>query len=1043
MPTANEADLEAALLEVLSAQGIPHLPKEVTAPGDPGGGALRSTWGEVVLLPRLRSAVSVINPHLPLEAREMAVRAITDRGVPETIQENRRIHELLVGGVAVEWAEGGGTRYGRAALVDWDNGLNDWAAASQLTVAGAHVRRTDVLLYLNGIPIVLVELKAPEAEGAGIKEAYNQLVTYRADLPELFRFLAFNVASDGWAARYGTLSADLERYMPWRTVDGDGVAPPGSIPLVTLARGLLNRTVLLAMVRRFIVFEDAGAAVIKKAAGYHQYHAAMKALASTLAATAGDRRGGVVWHTQGSGKSLLMAFFVGLLVNEGRLGNPTVLVLTDRNDLDNQLYDTFAACRRLFGQEPVQADGARKLRELLNREAGGVIFSTIQKFRPEAGRAEMDALTERRNVVVLVDEAHRSQYGFAARLSGTTGRLDYGFAHQLRRALPGATFVGFTGTPVELGDRNTPAVFGDYVDIYDIARAVEDGATVPIYYEARLARLAITDEAMRELGEGYEEATEGVEEAEEARYASRWARLEALMGASERLDMVAGDALAHFDRRQAAIAGKAMIVCMSRRICVEVYERIRALRPEWHDAEDGGGAVKVVMTGSAADPEAFQPHLRNKRGLERLAERFKDPADPLKVVIVRNMWLTGFDAPSMHTLYVDKPMHGHDLMQAIARVNRVFSGKPGGLVVDYVGIAADLKDALAHYSPGDAERTGIDRARAVRAFLERLDIVRGVLHPLDPARAAQGTPLQRMEAVGAAMERVFSLVKPSEGMDEAKARRAGRKRYMDAALALLAAFKLAAGSDEADAAKDEVAFCAAVRVAILKTEADGEGGGPRPGDVDAAVAQLINGAVASTEVVDILAACGLDSPDVSVLSEAFLEEVRGMEQKNLAVEALRRLLNGEIASRTRTNVVQQKAFTERLAEAMRRYHNRSVDALQVLRELVELARELREQPDTGLTLEETAFYDALAENRSAVEAMGNESLRTLAAALVREVRSNSGVDWWRREQARARIRVAVRRLLRTYGYPPDLQAAAIDLVVQQAEALAAEVAKAA
>ena len=605
-----------------------------------------------------------------------------------------------------------------------------------------------------------------------------------------------------------------------------------------------------------------------------------------------------------------------------------------------------------------------------------------------------------------------------------------------------ATFVGFTGTPVELGDRNTPLVFGDYVDVYDIARAVEDGATVPIYYEARLARLGITDEAMHELEEGYEEATEQLDETDEARLGSRWARLEALMGSSDRLDRVVEDALAHLDRRQEAIAGKAMIVCMSRRICVEVYERIRLLRPEWHSDDDSAGAVKVVMTGSAADPQGFQPHLRNKRGLGRMAERFKDASDPLQLVIVRNMWLTGFDAPSMHTLYLDKPMRGHDLMQAIARVNRVFTGKPGGLIVDYVGIAADLKAALAHYSPGDMAQAGINLGEAVAAFLERLDVIRGILHGFDVDGAVQGTPLHRMEAVGEAMEFVFGLVQSSEDVDGDTARRLGRRRFMDAVVNLLRAFKLAGGSSEAEAAKDEVAFYAAVRVAILKTEA-GTGGGRSAAEVDAAIAQLINRAVASTEVVDILQACGLDSPDVSVLSEAFLEEVSGLNQHNLAVEALRRLLNGEISARTRTNVVQRKEFTERLAEAMARYHNRSVDALQVLQELIDLARDLRDQPDTGLSPDEVAFYDALAENVSAVEVMGNDKLRLLASELVHEIRNASGVDWWKREQARARIRVSVRRLLRQYGYPPDFEAGALDLVVQQAEALATELARSA
>lgn len=830
-------------------------------------------------------------------------------------------------------------------------------------------------------------------------------------------------------ARYGTLSADFNRFMTWRTVDGETIRPDREgLALGTLTEGLLNRRTLLDMLRWFVVFEDEGRGSIKKAAGYHQFHAVRKAVTSISAASSDDGKGGVIWHTQGSEKSLLMAFLAGRLMRSPELENPTIVVLTDRNDLDNQLFATFGRCRELLGEEPAQAESIEELQNLLSRQVGGVVFSTIQKFRPERGQ-EFPELTDRTNVIVMVDEAHRTQYGFDARIDEASGEVRRGLAHHLRSALPKATYVAFTGTPVELIGANTRSVFGDYIDVYDIARAVEDGATVPIYYEGRVARIELDAEAQELLDEEFDEATEGLENSEASAVARRWSRVEALVGADKRLNAVVADILKHFDARLEAIEGKAMIVCMSRRICVEVYNRIVAARPDWHADADDAGIVKVVMTGNATDPASFQPHIRNKSRQEALRRRYKDTSDPLKLVIVRDMWLTGFDAPCMHTLYVDKPMRGHGLMQAIARVNRVFSGKPSGLVVDYIGLAAELKNALAHYSKGDQAQTGIDERQAVSAFLTALDVARGFFHGLDYRSALSASNSARIDMLAHAIDHVLQQFR-EDGKEEDKE---FGKRFHDAAAVLAKAFKLAAGSPEPMEHAEEVAFILAVRAALRKMDVGGGGSGRR--EPDFAIEQLLNRAVASTEVIDILEACGFDRPDISVLSEEFLIEIQNLEQKNLAVEALKKLLNGEIKAKTRGNIVQNEKFSARLSDAIARYHNRSVDALQVIQELIGLARDLKAEPDDNLSEAERSFYDALAQNESAVEVMGNDELRVIATELVKSVRDSSGVDWWQREDVRAKMRVAVKRILRRHGYPPDLQSDAVQLILRQAEAL--------
>ena len=1030
MPKLLESGFESVVLGLLGELGFAVHAGEAF---DPDVSGERESYHGAMLPGRLKAAVARINPDLPPEAVEAAANAVLDLRFTDLIQENQRIHRLMVDGVPVEYQRGGETIHDRAKLVDWKDARNEWLAVNQFTLAGAHRRRTDILLFLNGLPLVVMELKGPEAKGAGIDSAYHQIQTYKADVPALFRTNLLNVLSDGWAARYGTISADYDRHMAWRTVDGKTLVDPKSaMAWETLVRGLLRPEVLLDLLRYFTVFENDGRTVIKKTAGYHQYHAAKKGLRKVLKALASDGKAGVIWHTQGSGKSLLMAFFAGMLVHHEEMQNPTLVVLTDRNDLDNQLFGTFSRCADLFGQAPQQVEEVAELRKLLDRKAGGVIFATIQKFRPEEG--DFEEITARRNVVVFVDEAHRSQYGFKPKIDAATGEVSYGFAHYIRKGLPNATFVGFTGTPIEMVDKNTQQVFGDYIDVYDITQAVEDNATVPIHYEGKIVRLKLDDATKAAIDATFDEVTEGMEDAEKAKTAGKWSTLEKLAGAEERLNELAALIVDHFEKRQQAIQGKGMIVCMSRRICVELYERITKLRPEWHDPADTGGKLKVVMTGSAADPAAYQPHIRSKKGMDDIAKRFRDATDDFQLVIVRDMWLTGFDCPSMHTLYIDKPMHGHNLMQAIARVNRIFKGKPSGLVVDTIGIATDLKQALSFYSDRDRGNTGINTDEAVLALRKCLDVLRSMFHGIDYAPALHGDNAARMRTVMLGVNHVYGL----EG-EGAEARVKARKRFLDAVAELEKAFKLSSGRDEASEVALEVAYFCAVKIGIGKMEQ--EGGPKRPRfDIDAAIERLVNQSIGSTEVIDLLSVAGIESPDISVLSEEFLREMAGLEHKNLAVEALRKLLAGETKSRTRTNVVKNRLFSERIEDAMARYHNRVIDALQVIEELIQIGRDLREEPDDGLTNEEKSFYDALAENGSAVELMGNEDLRLIASELVKAVRENAGIDWWHFDQRRKKVRTTIRRILRQYGYPPDLEDVAIRTVVQQAEALAAEVA---
>ncbi|MEW6263875.1 MAG: type I restriction endonuclease subunit R [Thermodesulfobacteriota bacterium] len=1068
-----ESEVESAALSWFQELGYSTIYGPDIAPEE--SAAERRTYQEVVLDRRLRDALVNLNPSLPPEAVEDAYWKTLYFDSPALIQNNRRFHRMLVDGVDVEYQKDGRIVYDKARLVDFDDpGNNDWLAVNQFTVMeGQYTRRPDIVLFLNGLPLGVIELKNPADENATIWTAFHQLQTYKNQVPSLFAYNEVLVISDGLEARLGSLTANKEWFLPWRTIEGRELAPAAQPQLEVLIKGVFAQRRFLQYLRYFIVFEEEkGGLLLKKLAGYHQFHAVNVAVEETVRASGeigeptvlqvaeshgvyysrggaglpGDRRAGVVWHTQGSGKSLTMAFYAGRIILHPAMENPTLVIITDRNDLDEQLFGTFTRCHELLRQNPVQAKDRAHLRELLQAAAGGVVFTTIQKFMPPAaapspqpspkGRGSMTAsddhitrgdgqseevwrryfLSYRRNIVVIADEAHRSQYDF----------ID-GFARHLRDALPKASFIGFTGTPIELTDKNTRAVFGDYISIYDIQRAVLDGATVPIYYESRLARLELEEAEKPRLDEEFEEITEGEEERHKERLKTKWAALEAIVGTEKRLRLIARDLVNHFEQRLEAMDGKAMIVCMSRRICVDLYRAILELRPDWPDEDDKEGVIKIVMTGSPSDPLEWQPHIRNKSRREALAHRFKDHSDPMKLVIVRDMWLTGFDAPSLHTMYVDKPMRGHGLMQAIARVNRVFRDKPGGLVVDYLGLADQLRRALADYTEsGGQGRTALDQEEAVAVMLEKYEICCDLFHGFDRSIWISGSPAQRLSLLPAAQEHIL-------------AQEDGQARLLKQVTELSQAFALAVPHEEALRIRDEVSFFQAVRSALAKSAAPS----PRPEeDINLAIRQLVSKAIASDEVIDLFAAAGLKKPDISILSDEFLAEVRGLTQKNLAVELLRKLLNDEIKARSRKNIVQGRSFLEMLERSIRAYKNRAIETVQVIEELIALAKEMRRAgqrgEELGLTEEEVAFYDALETNDSAVKVLGDETLRIMARELVETVRKNVTVDWTVKESVRAKLRIMVKRILRKYGYPPDKQEKATRTVLEQAELLGAD-----
>jgi len=996
------------------------------APDEPT--AERDSYREVLLLGRLREALVRLNPNVPQTALDEAVRKVSTPEHPSLMQNNRAFHRMLADGLEVETLEGGQQKGRRVQLVDYANPENNnWLAVNQFTVQDGPVeRRPDVLVFLNGIPVAIVELKNLKDEKATVRKAFDQLQTYALQIPRLFVYNALQVISDGLEARLGCLGAEFERFVAWKTITGEEVL---SESLETLTKGVFDKGRLLQLLRHFVTFEDDSKKITKKVAAYHQFHAVQKAVGSVLEASRetaeeGKRgKGGVIWHTQGSGKSLTMTFFAGKLVLEPALQNPTIVVITDRNDLDDQLFDTFSYSSGLLRQSPVQAESRAHLRELLSVQSGGVVFTTIQKFLPEEKGDKFPTLTERHNVVVLVDEAHRTQYGFDARVD-ELGRTVYGFARNLRDALPGATYVGFTGTPVEFGDeRNTRVVFGEYIDIYDIERSIADGATKPIFYESRLAKLSLEESEKPKLDEQFEEVTEDEEEGSREKLKSKWAQLEALVGTPKRLGQIADDLIKHFESRQAALKGKGMVVCMSRRICVDLYNALIERRPQWHDPADDKGFLKVVMTGSAGDPTQWQAHIRSKARNKEIAGRFRDPESDFRLVIVRDMWLTGFDVPSLHTMYLDKPMKGHNLMQAIARVNRVFKDKPGGLVVDYIGIANSLKEALAVYTQsGGQGQPVLDQDLALRAFEDKLSVCRGIFHGFDYGDFWEGTPSEKLAIL-------------RDGQDFVLGLHNGRERFLKAATELSQAFALIAATDEGGKAQDEVVFFLTTKAALAKPE---EGQRQQvKADLGAAIQQLIDQAIAPTGVIDIFEAAGLQKPDISILSEAFLAEVREMPQKNLAVEMLERLLNDEIRLKAKKNLVESKTFSEKLLAALNKYQNRAIETAQVIEELIALAREMRESRNRGeklgLTDDEVAFYDALEVNDSAVKVLGDEALKTIAREVAQTLRNNTTIDWAVREQVRANLRRLVKRVLRKYGYPPDKQEKAVQTVLEQAE----------
>jgi len=1006
-----------------------------------GANPERASFADVILVGRLRAALVKINPAIPADAIDEAVRKVTHADTPSLIENNRRLHRLMTEGVDVEYSRPDGSVAGdKVWLIDFTHPEdNDFLAVNQFTVVeDRHTRRLDVVVFVNGLPLAVLELKNPTDENATAKDAFHQLQTYKAELPTLFGTNVLLVASDGFDAHVGTLTADWERFMPWRTIDGQEVAAKGLPELDVLVKGIFTRRRLLDLLQNFVVFEVDGPNVIKKLAGYHQYHAVNKAVNCTVAASApdGDRKVGVIWHTQGSGKSLTMAFYAGKVVRHDMMNNPTLLVLTDRNDLDDQLFGTFSGCHELLRQKPVQAEGRDDLKEKLKVASGGVVFTTIQKFVPVKGE-KYPKLSERHNFVVIADEAHRSQYGLEGKVDRATGNIDYGFAKHLRDALPNASFVGFTGTPIEHADRNTPQVFGEYIDIYDIQRAVEDGATVRIYYEGRLAKLDLKESEKPKLDAEFEEVTEGEEQDAKEKAKSRWARLEALVGSDTRLGLVARDLVEHFERRLETMDGKGMVVCMSRRICVDLYDLIVKLRPQWHDGDDAKGAIKIVMTGSAKDGPEWQQHVRTKAKREALAKRLKDPKDPLKLVIVRDMWLTGFDAPCLHTMYCDKPMKGHGLMQAIARVNRVFKDKPGGLVVDYLGLAEMLKQALGEYTEGDRNETGVPVEEVVEKLRETAEVVRAMLHGFDYMKFFTGKPEERLGVLAGAKEFILerdrkALKKPDSKEPDAKT------RYMNQVAKLTTLFALSVPHEDALELRDEIAFFQGVRAGFVKLSTGGAG--TAGGDTDSAIRQLISKAVASEQVIDIFAAAGLKKPDISILSDEFLAEIQGMPHRNLALELLQKLLNDEIKGRAKKNLIQSRSFAAMLEQAIRAYQNRSLESAQVIAQLIALAKEMREAHKRGESLgmsdDEIAFYDALEVNDSAVQVLGDDKLRLIARELVETVRKNTTIDWTLKESVKANLRRLVRRILNKYGYPPDMQPKAVQTVLEQAELLA-------
>ncbi|MCK5148515.1 type I restriction endonuclease subunit R [bacterium] len=1068
-----ESQIEDYTITLLEEAGFKYIHGAEIAPDSES--PERESFEDVILKGRLQSAISRVNPQIPQAAQQDALKEIQRLNSPELIANNESFHRMLTEGIKVTYQQESETRGDYVWLVDFEHPENnEFLVVNQFTVVENHVnKRPDVILFVNGLPLVVIELKNPADDNATVTSAFKQLQTYKEAISGLFTYNAFMIASDGLEARAGTISSGLSRFMAWKTADGKVEASPLIGQLETLIRGMLNKETLLDLIRHFIVFEKSKKedtqtgvitiATVKKMAAYHQYYAVNRAVESTLRASGinlnkesypavprvvespesygvpgvksqpvGDRKGGVLWHTQGSGKSLSMVFYTGKIVLA--MDNPTVVVITDRNDLDDQLFDTFASSKQLLRQEPVQAEKRGHLKSLLKVGSGGVVFTTIQKFQPDEGNV-YETLSERRNIIVLADEAHRTQYGFHAKTIDTKDesgnvvgkKTVYGFAKYLRDALPQATYLGFTGTPIESTDVNTPAVFGNYIDIYDIAMAVEDGATVRIFYESRLAKIRLSEEGQK-LVEALDEELNQEDLTDTQKAKAKWTQLEALIGSEDRMARIANDLVRHFELRTEVMPGKAMIVAMSRRIAAALYAEIITLKPDWHDTDLKKGAVKVVMTAASSDGPEISRHHTTKDQRRMLADRMKDPEDPLKLVIVRDMWLTGFDVPCLHTLYLDKPMKGHNLMQAIARVNRVYKDKTAGLVVDYLGIAADLKKALSFYSDsGGKGDPATSQEEAVRLMLEKLEVVSQMYHGFAYEEYFQAGTGKKLSLILAAEEHIL-------GIDD------GRKRYINKVTALSQAFAIAIPHEQALDVKDEVAFFQAVKARLVKFT--GTGGGRTDEEIETAIRQVIDQALVTDKVIDVFDAAGIKKPDISILSEEFLLEVKNMEHKNIAIEVLKKLINDEIRARTQINLVQSKSLMEMLEDAIKRYHNKILTAAEFIEELIKLGRDIREMDkepeEMGLSDFEYAFYTAIANNASAQELMGKDKLRELAVVLYEKVKANASIDWTIKESVKAKLKVVVKRTLRQFGYPPDMQKLATETVLKQAELIAGE-----
>ena len=1031
----NEDDLEQVALEWLQSLGYDY--KKGSEISVTGLAPERKSDKDVVLHERLEKALRKINSDIHPRFIEKAIHELTLEKSPNLLENNLTFHENLINGIEVEDYDNEGQSIVEIVkIVDFEHPQNnDFLAVNQLTIVnGDYTKRPDIVLFINGLPIVVIELKNSTYETVGVEDGYHQLETYKMCIPQLFTFNEVLVTSDGINTKAGSLTANYDRFMTWRSKDGQTESSPGLASLDVLIHGMLNPETLLDLIRYFVLFQDDAKEHISKIlAAYHQYYAVNKAVDRALLASSGqgDGKGGVIWHTQGSGKSLTMVFFSGKLIQ--MLNNPTLVVVTDRNDLDNQLYSTFVKSKGRSGkgllrQTPKQAETRKELKSLLSVESGGIVFTTMQKFEPEQNETTMAALTERKNVIVMADEAHRTQYGFNAKYDDKGEGIKYGYAKYLRDALPNATFVGFTGTPVASTDKNTQMVFGNYIDVYDMTQAVADGSTVKIYYESRVIPLNLPQNL--DLDEAYNDITEDQEEDVKQRLKSKWSRIEALAGAKPRVEALAKDIIQHFETRQQAMKGKGMIVTMSRRIAVDLYDEIVRLKPEWHSDDDDKGVIKVVMTGSSSDPTSFQRHIGPKKRRNLLEKRMKDVNDELQLVIVRDMWLTGFDVPSMHTMYIDKPMKGHNLMQAIARVNRVFKDKPGGLIVDYVGIAESLKEALKEYTESDQAQTAIDTDKAVELMLLKYDVIQDMLYNLDYSKFNSDKKSERYYTISNTMDYVIGL-----GEDE-------RQRFIKTVTELGKAFALCATESTAQELNDEIAFFKAVKAGLVKLLQPPKEGKTRktPAEVEADINQLVSQSVVTEDVIDVYQTLGLEQPDLSILSDDFLKEVEGLKQKNVAVELLNRLLKGQVKSLMKTNATVSKRFSEMLGNSINKYNSRSIETSKVIEELIQLAKDIKQEQqrgnELGLNSDEIAFYDALASHETAKEAMGDKELRAIAHELTKTVKENMGVDWSKRDSAKAKMRVAVRRLLKKYGYPPDLQKMAVEQVVEQAELMA-------